>query len=418
VACPAFPGTGSTRESLHHIPADGKTGWGQQAFPVYLHDLSRRPFPGCEEDAHITSDGRWPREAAIWQQIRQEAEADALSEPLLASFLQTSILSHDSFEKSLAFVLANRMGNTVLLPTQLFETFFDVLTKDADVRCGALADMEAMRERDPACLTLVQPLLYAKGYHAIQTHRIAHHLWKRGHPLIALALQSWSSEVFAVDIHPAARIGKGILLDHGTGVVIGETAVVGDNCSLLQNITLGGTGKDMGDRHPKIGNNVLIGANATVLGNIKIGNGSQIAAGSLVLKSVGPCTMVAGSPAREVGRVARNPAASMEQWQQDCLPCSDELAAASAHLPPAQQPECSPCSDEHAPQTAKAQGPPAAQPLHVQPVSHTPPVRAAPQAIQPVVPPKSSPSPLPPTVVYPFSNLPAVDEALKSGDGI
>jgi len=238
---------------------------------------------------------------------------DASEEPLLSSFLYASVLGHDTFEKALAFVLANRLANTTLLPTQLFEIFVDVLSTDDDMRCGALADVEAIRERDPACLSMVQALLYYKGYHAIQAQRIAHSLWGRGQRVMALALQSRMSEVFAVDIHPAARIGKGILLDHGTGVVIGETAVIGDNCSLLQNITLGGTGKETGDRHPKIGRNVLIGANATVLGNIQVGEGAQIAAGSLVLKPVRPHTMVAGSPAKEVGEVpVNNPARTMD----------------------------------------------------------------------------------------------------------
>eukprot|EP00798_Chlamydomonas_sp_ICE-L_P024816 gene24816-10466_t len=159
------------------------------------------------------------------------------------------------------------------------------------------------------------PRRHFKGYHALQTQRVAHALWKRGQKVMALALQSRMSEVFAVDIHPAARIGKGILLDLAqAGVVIGETAVVGNNCSLMQNVTLGGTGKEVGDRHPKIMDNVLIGAGATILGNIVIGKGAQIAAGSLVLKPVPKHVMVAGLPAREHGRVRGNPAKTMLQW--------------------------------------------------------------------------------------------------------
>uniref|UniRef100_A0A7S3R4K9 serine O-acetyltransferase n=1 Tax=Dunaliella tertiolecta TaxID=3047 RepID=A0A7S3R4K9_DUNTE len=299
--------------------------WGSSAFPSYLVSLSGRPFP-CQEglDPSTTRPGsgikaKWKREDAIWQQIRREAAADAAAEPLLSSFLYASILAHDSFEKSLAFVLSNRLADTTLLPTQLFEIFVDVLSLDDDMRCGALADVEAGIERDPACISMVQVILNCKGFQAIQTHRVAHSLWSRGKRVMALALQSRSSEVFAVDIHPGARIGKGILLDHGTGVVIGETAVIGDNCSMLQNVTLGGTGKETGDRHPKIGNNVLIGASATVLGNITIGNGSMIGAGSLVLKPVAPRAMVAGSPAKVVGKVAGVPAKTMEQRWDDSV---------------------------------------------------------------------------------------------------
>ncbi|KAG2489051.1 hypothetical protein HYH03_012487 [Edaphochlamys debaryana] len=255
----------------------------------------------------------------LWNAIRAEAQADAASEPLLSSFLYASILAHDSFELALAFVLANRLANSTMLPTQLFEIFHGVLMDDPDVRCAALSDMAACRERDPACTSYSHALLYYKGYHALQTQRVAHALWRRNQKVMALALQSRISEVFAVDIHPAARIGKGVLLDHGTGVVIGETAVVGNNVSILQNVTLGGTGKEIGDRHPKVDDNVLIGACATILGNITIGKGAQIAAGSLVLKPVPPHTLVAGSPAKEVGPVVGNPALSMVHWSKRLL---------------------------------------------------------------------------------------------------
>ena len=255
-------------------------------------------------------------EEAIWERVKEATREDVQSEPLLSSFLYASILAHDSFEGSLAFILSNRMSNATMLPTQLFETFLSILKSDVDVRCGALADLEAIRERDPACDTLSHALLYFKGYHAIQCHRIANSLWSSKRKVLALALQSRMSEVYAVDIHPAAKIGKGLLLDHGTGCVIGETAVIGDNCSLLQGVTLGGTGKEVGDRHPKVADNVLIGASATILGNIVIGEGAQIAAGSLVLKPVSPHTMVAGSPAKPVGRVVDNPAESMVHWRE------------------------------------------------------------------------------------------------------
>ena len=176
------------------------------------------------------------------------------------------------------------------------------------------ADLAAVFDRDPACSRYIEPLLYFKGFHALVTHRFAHELLKQGRRDFALYLQSQSSRIFAVDINPAARIGIGIMLDHGTGIVIGETAVVGDNCSILQGVTLGGTGKEIGDRHPKIGDNVLISAGAKVLGNIKVGNCSRIAAGSVVLKEVPPRTTVAGVPAKVVGPAGcPEPARSMDQ---------------------------------------------------------------------------------------------------------
>ncbi len=252
----------------------------------------------------------------MWAAIRAEAEADAAAEPLLSSFLYATILSHSSFDRALASVLSNRLACAQLLATQLAELCNEVLDGDEGVRLAARCDVAATRARDPACRTHADCLLYFKGYHAIQAHRIAHALWLKGKTLLAFALQSRISEVFAVDIHPAARIGRGILLDHGTGVVIGETAVVGDRVSILQGVTLGGTGKETGDRHPKIGQGVLIGAHACILGNITVGEGAMIAAGSLVLKPVPAHAMVAGSPAKEVG-VAMDPFPSLSMRQED-----------------------------------------------------------------------------------------------------
>jgi len=264
----------------------------------------------------------------VWKAVRREAQTDAAEEPLLSSFLYASILSHDTFERSLAFVLSNRLSDTTLLPTELFEVFYTTLKNCPDVAAASLADLCATRERDPACRGYSQALLYYKGFHAIQCQRIAHELWRSGRHVMALMLQSRMSEVFAVDIHPAAKIGRGVLLDHGSGVVIGETAEIGNNVSIMQNVTLGGTGKVDGDRHPKISDNVLIGASATILGGIRIGKGAQVAAGSLVLKPVPPKTMVAGTPAKEVGTVSGgNPAATMNQWSPECE------AALQAQLP-------------------------------------------------------------------------------------
>ncbi|XP_026660374.1 probable serine acetyltransferase 2 isoform X4 [Phoenix dactylifera] len=175
------------------------------------------------------------------------------------------------------------------------------MMKDRGIQRAIRLDAQAFKDRDPACASHSWALLYLKGYHSLQSYRIAHALWNQGRTVLALALQSRISEVFAVDIHPAARIGEGILLDHGTGLVIGETAVVGNWVSLMQGVTLGGTGKQTGDRHPKIGQGALIGAGATILGNIVVGVGAMIAAGSLVLKDVPPHSMAVGNPARIAG---------------------------------------------------------------------------------------------------------------------
>jgi len=255
----------------------------------------------------------------VWLAIRSEAERDAKEEPILSSFLWASILSHDSFERSLAFVLANRLADTTMMPTELFDVFYSVLRSSPETVSASLRDCQAFMERDPACLGYSSALLYFKGFHALQGQRISHLLWNSGRKVLALALQSRISEVLSVDIHPATRLGHGILLDHGTGIVIGETAVIGNDCSLLQGVTLGGTGKASGDRHPKVGNGVLIGANATVLGNIQIGDGAQIAAGSLVLKPVPNRGMVAGSPAKLIGLVAGQsvPALEMQHWVKE-----------------------------------------------------------------------------------------------------
>ena len=269
-------------------------------------------------NAKISGSYEWSDGDPVWDIICTLAKKDAASEPLLSSYMYMSVLSHDTLEQAVSFVLANRLADSTLLPTQLMEIFNSVLFADDEegvfVRSALRQDIKAIRDRDPACASYVHALLYLKGFHALQAHRVKHALWNRGQKLLALTLQARISTVFAVDMHPAARLGKGILIDHGTGVVIGETAVVGDNVSILQGVTLGGTGKDVGDRHPKIGRNVLIGAHSTILGNIKIGKGAMIAAGSLVLKPVAPHVMVAGAPAREVGRASTAaPALDMKQ---------------------------------------------------------------------------------------------------------
>ncbi|XP_074319252.1 serine acetyltransferase 5-like isoform X2 [Silene latifolia] len=240
-------------------------------------------------------------EAWVWGKIKAEARQDAESEPALASYLYSTILSHSSLARSLSFHLGNKLCSSTLLSTLLYDLFLNVLSSDAPLRAAVVADLRAARVRDPACLSFSHCLLNYKGFLACQAHRLTHRLWIQERQALALALHARISEVFSVDIHPAATIGKGILFDHATGVVVGETAVIGNNCSILHHVTLGGTGKAGGDRHPKVGDGVLIGAGATILGNIKIGDGAKIGAGSVVLIDVPPRTTAVGNPARLVG---------------------------------------------------------------------------------------------------------------------
>lgn len=237
----------------------------------------------------------------IWTDIRREAEEAARAEPALGGFLYATVLSQRRLEDAVCHRLAQRLNHSDVDAGLIGQTFAQVLEEHPELGICFRADLAAVYDRDPACSRYIEPLLYFKGFHALVTHRFAHELWKAGRRDFALYLQSQSSRIFAVDINPAARIGRGIMLDHGTAIVIGETASVGDNCSILQGVTLGGTGKETGDRHPKIGANVMIGAGAKVLGNIRVGNCSRIASGSVVLKEVPPETTVAGVPAKVVG---------------------------------------------------------------------------------------------------------------------
>lgn len=252
-----------------------------------------------------------------WDQLRAEAEAAAAGEPILAGYLNASILSHSSLAAALAYHLARKLGDGDLNALQLRSVFQEAFADDPQIVARADRDMVAVRERDPACRAFLQPLLYFKGYQALQAWRVAHYLWTHGRETLALHLQSLVSERFDVDIHPAARIGAGVMIDHATGVVIGETAEVGDDCSLLHGVTLGGTGAQVADRHPKIGRGVLIGAGAKVLGNIRIGDEARIAAGSVVLHDVRARCTVAGVPARPVGDCAPEPARRMDHRIED-----------------------------------------------------------------------------------------------------
>jgi len=250
----------------------------------------------------------------VWEAVRAGARQILDAEPSLGNMVISAVLNHDSFEAALAHRLAARLDHDDVSADLIRQAFAETLADTPKVGIDARVDLAATLERDPACHRAVEPLLFFKGYQAIQTHRFAHAMFKAGRRDFALYLQSRASQVFQVDINPAVAMGQGIMLDHGTGLVIGETAVVGDNVSMLQNVTLGGTGKSEQDRHPKIGNGVLIGAGAKVLGNIKIGDCSRIGAGSVVLKEVPPRVTVAGVPAKVIGEAGcAQPALIMDQ---------------------------------------------------------------------------------------------------------
>jgi serine O-acetyltransferase len=235
---------------------------------------------------------------------------------MLASFLHQTVLRHDSLDSVLAYHLSSKLGSPIMDVRALFEIYQQALGSDARISNCVEADLKAIYERDPACDEYSLPLLYFKGFHAIQAHRINHWLYQNGRKTLAYFLQNRMSEVFGVDIHPAARFGHGLMLDHATGFVAGKTAVLGNNISILHGVTLGGSGKEGGDRHPKIGDGVMIGANASILGNIRIGDNSKIGAGSVVVADVPSSITVVGVPAKPVGRSVKTPSADMDQSLQ------------------------------------------------------------------------------------------------------
>ena len=251
--------------------------------------------------------------APVWKRLRFEAAASAAEEPTLASLLNAAILSHDHLKDALSYYLAQKLAGSEMNALQIREIFDDAYENDPSLEKAAERDMSAVLDRDPAARSFLQPFLFFKGFQALQTHRVAHWLWNEGRDTLAFFFQSRVSELFGVDIHPAAQIGSGVLFDHATGIVIGETAVVGDDSSILQGVTLGGTGKEFGDRHPKIGRGVLVSVGAKVLGNIDIGDGARIGAGSVVLKAVGENCTVAGVPAKPVGDPCCGKAEAMDQ---------------------------------------------------------------------------------------------------------
>ncbi len=250
----------------------------------------------------------------LWQTILTETEEAARNEPMLASFLHQTVLRHPSIDRVLAFHLSSKLASPVMDARALNEIIFQALDSDTRISKAMQADIIACYERDPACDQYCLPLLYYKGFHAIQAHRINHWLWQHGRKTLAYFLQNRASEVFGVDIHPAARFGHGLMLDHATGFVVGETAVLGDDISILHGVTLGGSGKQSGDRHPKIGDGVMIGANASILGNIRIGTNAKVGAGSVVVSDVPPCSTVVGVPAKVVAQSdSQMPAVEMDQ---------------------------------------------------------------------------------------------------------
>lgn len=250
----------------------------------------------------------------VWSKIREEASRAVLEEPLLGGLMHASVLHHDSLEAALAYRMASKLASSEMSGQLIREIADEAYASDTSLGQKARADIEAVYDRDPACQRFLQPLLFFKGFQAIQAYRVGNWLWKGGRTDLAYFAQMRVSEQFGVDIHPAARIGQGIMIDHAHSIVIGETAVVGNNVSMLHAVTLGGTGKEHDDRHPKIGDGVLIGAGAKVLGNIQVGNRCRIAAGSVVLNDIPPCKTVAGVPAKIIGEAGCDqPALSMDQ---------------------------------------------------------------------------------------------------------
>ncbi len=250
----------------------------------------------------------------VWARIVREAEEAVKAEPLLGGMVHYSVLHYPTLERALAYRIALKLANGEMSDQILREICDNAHLDDPELAQAARADIMATYDRDPACHRFLQPLLFFKGFQAVQAYRIANWLWRQKRKDLAYFFQMRCSEVFGVDIHPAARIGRGIMIDHAHSIVIGETAVVGDNVSMLHSVTLGGTGKEEEDRHPKIGDGVLIGAGAKVLGNIEVGYCSRIAAGSVVLDAVPPCKTVAGVPARIVGEAGcSQPSITMDQ---------------------------------------------------------------------------------------------------------
>jgi serine O-acetyltransferase len=253
-------------------------------------------------------------EQEIWAGLRREAMGEAEREPVLSGHLYDLVIRHRGYPEALAYLIAASLANHVFNVVAMSDFISDTIGQNPEIVTASLYDLNAIAARDPACDSALAPFLYYKGFKGLQAYRVAHALWQEDRGGVARLLQSRVADAFAMDIHPAARIGRGVFIDHGTGIVIGETSVVEDDVSILQSVTLGGTGKVSGDRHPKIRRGVMIGAGAKILGNIEIGEGSKVAAGSVVLEPVLPHTTVAGVPAKPVGKPSSEvPAFDMKQ---------------------------------------------------------------------------------------------------------
>lgn len=251
----------------------------------------------------------------VWKRILSESDDSVSKDPCLMKIYDNAVFQHNSLEETLSYRFAEKLASTELSKSKLFEIALKAHSEDSNIGKDARADIIAVFDRDPACHSFVQPLLYFKGFQAMQCYRIGHWLWKQGRNEFAYFVQMRVSEMFGVDIHPNAELGRGILIDHAHSIVIGETSKIGDNVSMLHSVTLGGTGKEGGDRHPKVDEGVLLGAGAIVLGNITVGHCSRVAAGSVVLQSVPPCKTVAGVPARIVGEAGCDqPSETMDQF--------------------------------------------------------------------------------------------------------
>jgi len=259
----------------------------------------------------------------VWDCLRLEAGIEAGREPLLVSYMYSSVLCHSSLESALAALLANKLGGTGMISTQLMSLVAEALQNDEEFRKSFRKDMCAVRDRDPACTCFPDVFLYFKGFHAIQTYRVAHYLWKSGRQVLAHYLQSRCSQAFQIDIHPGATIGSGVMLDHGTGIIIGETARVGDGCSILHHVTLGGSGRE-GMRHPRVGKNCLIGAGASLLGPLVVGDGCQVGAGSLVIQDLPDRSVAVGVPAKIIGTLKNQQARPAEEMNQVNLSANND----------------------------------------------------------------------------------------------
>ena len=334
-------GNGSLMSRLGPVSAAGPRGGGGVAplalarACLALEEWRARPWLACPpprlyDMRSVQSGGRSMAETRakvttvdpVWTRVCDEAREAIATEPLLGGLIHSSLLHHSGMERALAYRFSLKLASGEMSEQILREIADQAYDSDPELGAAARADLMAVYDRDPACHRFIQPILFFKGYQAVQAYRIGHWLWTQGRKDLAYFVQMRVSEVFGVDIHPAARVGKGLMIDHAHSIVIGETAVVGDNVSMLHSVTLGGTGKEDGDRHPKIGNGVLIGAGAKVLGNITIGNCSRVAAGSVVLQDIPPMKTVAGVPAKIVGEAGcSQPAVSMDHKLTGCVDC-------------------------------------------------------------------------------------------------